>query len=63
MPQFWAGFVLDKIDTREVDNGICGWGTERHRAPAIFTSKATAKHHYEDVRKIEVRVVSTKKRK
>ncbi len=57
MPQFWAGYIEDKIDTREVDTGWGGWGVGKCRLPAIFTSRAEARQQYKDVRKIEVRVV------
>lgn len=58
MPQFWAGFVDDKLDRRKVDNGFGGWGCEKHLAPALFTDRDIASIHYQDVRKVEVRVVS-----
>jgi hypothetical protein len=61
--QYWAGFVGDRLDTREVDTGFGGWGDHRVRSPAIFTSKEAARKEYQDVRKIEVRVVSRKKAK
>jgi hypothetical protein len=63
VPQYWAGFSEGRIDTREVDNGFEGWGENKHRAPAIFTSRSEALRHYEDVFKVEVRVVSKKKAK
>ena len=62
MPQYWAGFVDDKIDTREVDIGFGGWGETLQRLPALFVSKHEAKINYQDVRKVEVRVVSKRKR-
>jgi hypothetical protein len=58
MPQFWGGFVNDRLHTGEVDAGFGGFGLSRVRVPMMFTSKANAQAHYEDVRKVEVRVVS-----
>ena len=65
MPQFWGGFVGDKLDTREVDTGWGGFGSGdgKKRMPAIFTSRVKARSEYQDVRKIEVRVVGRAKRK
>lgn len=62
MPQFWGGFVDGKLDRRIVDNGFGGWGSEPHLAPALFCTRHTAKKHYRDVRKVEVRIVSKSKK-
>lgn len=62
MPQFWAGLYNGHIDTRETDNGFGGWGESKHRAPALFTSREEARKHYQDVRKVEVRVISKPKK-
>jgi hypothetical protein len=61
MPQFWAGFVDDKIHTEVVTDF---WGEDAkntYRAPMLFTSREQARWRFEDVRKVEVRVVSKKK--
>lgn len=67
MPQYWAGFAGGKLHTRDVDNGWGGFGMGRMvRTPMLFTARAKALEEYEDVRKVEVRVVSrpkTKKRR
>lgn len=46
----WAGFCDDKLDIGVVD--------EIWRCPSfsIFKTKREAKHCYEDVRKVEIRV-------
>ena len=61
MPQYWAGIVDGKIDTLETDTGWGGWGQTKYRAPAFFTSRTEARARYEEVRKVEVLVVSKKK--
>jgi hypothetical protein len=59
MPRsFWGGFCDDRLDLRRVNSGFGGiqsdgWVTW----PAIFTSKKAARQQYEDVRKIEIRVL------
>ena len=62
MPQFWAGFVEDKLYTSVIDTGFGGFddpnGSGRVRAPSLFTARADARKQFEDVRKVEVRVVS-----
>jgi hypothetical protein len=60
--QFWGGFVDDKLDVREIDTGFGGWGRDGMRpSPALFLSKASARQQYEDVRRVNVSVVTTKK--
>ena len=52
----WGGFVADRIDYRMIDTGHGGWGQGGAMMTlAVYTSKAIAKKHYEDVRRIEVR--------
>lgn len=60
MPQFWGGFIDDKLDTREIDTMFGGPGERTVRAPMLFTSRTEARKEYKDVRKVEVRVVSRK---
>jgi hypothetical protein len=55
--QFWAGFSDDRIDTRYVDTGFGGKGVGETRMPMLFVTKADAKKQYEDVRKVEIRVI------
>jgi hypothetical protein len=63
MPQFWAGFVGDKIDKREVDTGFGGYGEGHTRVPMLFTNRTNARKEYVDVRKVEIRIVSKKRKK
>ena len=58
MPQFWAGFSKGKIDTEITDTGWGGLGVAFVRMPMLFTRRADARARYEDVRKVEVRIVS-----
>jgi hypothetical protein len=60
--QYWAGFQDDRIDTRHVNTGWGGKGASESRMPMLFISKAEAREQYEDVRKVEVRVVSKARR-
>lgn len=62
MPQFWAGFCDGHIHTDEVDTGFGGKGVTIVRMPKLFTSRTNARREYEDVRKVEVRVVSKRAR-
>ena len=49
--QYWAGFVDDKLaETLEL------YG-DRLKMPAIYIRKSDAKVMYEDVRKVEVKII------
>jgi hypothetical protein len=63
MPQFWAGFVEGKLHMRHVDDEHGGADHGYHLAPAIFPRKRDAESRFEDVRKVEVRVISKSKTK
>ena len=59
--QFWAGFQNDRIDTCLVDTGWGGKGASETRMPMLFVTKTEAKKRYEDVRKVEIRVIGRRK--
>lgn len=62
MPQFWAGMSDGKIAREIVADGF-GSPSHERRIPALFTTKAQALEQYQDVRKVEVRIISKPKRK
>jgi hypothetical protein len=63
MSQFWAGFLNDKLHVRDTDDGQGGWACGHHMAPALYTTRAEARTRYEDVRKVEIRVVGKPKKR
>lgn len=50
--RFWAGFVDDKIATTQEYYG------DRLKMPAIYIRRADANKSYEDVRLIEIKIIS-----
>lgn len=62
MPQFWAGFVDGKVYTEVVTDNWGGDPKNTYRAPMLFTSREQARWRFEDVRKVEVRDVSKKRK-
>lgn len=60
MPQFWGGFLDGKLHTFRTHVG--GLRGRSYRLPALYTDKAEARRDYDDVRKVEVRVVGGRPR-
>lgn len=56
----WGGFIADKLDIREIDDGWGGWGQQRRRAPALFTNRKAAREQYQDVRKVDLTELLTR---
>lgn len=55
---FWAGFVEGKLDITETSIGFGGWDQgPTHLAPVLFKTRREALQQYEDVRRVEVRIV------
>ena len=53
--KYWAGFYDNHIaETLE-------YYGDRFKILAIYTKKANAKKHYEDVRLVEIKIISPKK--
>lgn len=63
MLHFWGGFVDDKLDKRIIDTGFGGFGADgARRMPALFINRCDARQQYQDVRKVEIRIVSKSKK-
>lgn len=55
--RFWGGFSDGKLDRQPVDRGWGGYNGELTTGLAVYTSRALARQHYEDVRRIEIHEV------
>jgi hypothetical protein len=53
----WVGFQEGRPDYRMIDTGWGGWGEGGYRTIIVFTDKARARREYEDVRRMELRLI------
>lgn len=55
----YGGFIGDKLDWIEVDDGF--GGSNWRKVPAIFKLRYAARVQYKDVRKVEIAIVQPKR--